>query len=195
MAPFRSIQFHRPIGLAMDQNESIIVAETLSNTIRRVSISENRVKTIAGNVLAGHIDGIAAKARFKYPTYIVLDKITGNIYDADKNCVFRQIDTRSGNVSTFVGDGRAGWVDDIGSKARFFGPRGMAIVNGSMFVGEVFNRKSKSRTDQLLRLSVIACSATSSRTIEISSGAIKLIFFTYGILTSIGFGLLALKAM
>lgn len=91
-------EFDGPIGIALDKQGSIIVADAYNDLIRRVS-SDGSVITIAGSGSPGFIDGNASIARFNTPSGVAVDS-HGNIFVADTgNNTVRKI-TPQGEVST-----------------------------------------------------------------------------------------------
>ena len=88
----------------------------------------------------GAADGIGAQARFSFPGGIAVDS-AGNIYVADTgNNTIRKI-SPSGEVRTLAGlAGQSGQIDDIGAKARFRAPLGIAVdAAGNLYVSEFAN--------------------------------------------------------
>lgn len=84
-------RFHRPMGLALDLDGSVIVADSGNHLIRRVTPA-GVVTTIAGQAnVAGRLDGSAGEAQFKSPQAVAVDG-SGTIYVADtKNRRIRRI--------------------------------------------------------------------------------------------------------
>jgi hypothetical protein len=95
-------RFNFPQGVAVDDLNNIYVADTDSDTIRKIT-SGGAVSTIAGFPGAyGSVNQPGAAARFSNPGGLVVDP-AGNIYIADKqNESIRQI-TSAGAVSTIAG--------------------------------------------------------------------------------------------
>lgn len=85
-----SATFNRPSGVALDTSGNIFVADTVNNTIRRISTAGD-VTTIAGTAGAGgYLDGVGAAVRFNRPYSIVLDA-NSNLFIADSaNHVIRR---------------------------------------------------------------------------------------------------------
>lgn len=79
--PARSAEFDVPIGIGVDAQGYVCVADTGAHRIRRIS-PDGVVSTIAGSGNAGYIDGPAAGAEFWYPTDIAIGP-NGNLYVAD----------------------------------------------------------------------------------------------------------------
>ncbi len=126
-------------GVAVDGVGNVYVADTQNGEVRKVT-SAGIVRTIAGSVSPGSVDGIGSSARFSGPARLAVDG-AGNVYVADtKNHVIREI-TSLGMVSTIAGSaGNAGSADGIGSDARFNSPHGVAVDSaGSVYVADSGN--------------------------------------------------------
>ena len=91
-------QFNGPIGVAVDADGVVYVADTYNDRIRRIS-ANGEVTTIAGGKRAGLADGAAAQALFDTPTGLALSA-AGELYIADTgNSAVRKLG-KDGNVST-----------------------------------------------------------------------------------------------
>jgi hypothetical protein len=87
---------------------------------------QGRVDTLAGSGTAGLADGASQTAEFNSPQDLAVDA-AHNVYVADTNnhCI-RKIDT-SGVVTTIAGSAVSGYVDGIGTDARFDSPAGISL--------------------------------------------------------------------
>lgn len=135
-----SSSFNNPGGIAIDASGNLYIADLLNNMIRGISLSNQKVTTIAGNAdTTLDRDGPDSTALFYYPTSVAVDA-SGNIYVAEYvTNVIRKIST-NGIVSTFAGNGQAGWVDSTGTAAEFNGPSGLAIdKSGNLYVADTYN--------------------------------------------------------
>jgi sugar lactone lactonase YvrE len=94
--PTLTVQFNVPIGITIDGQGTIYVADTGAHRIRLIS-PDGTVSTVAGSGLAGYADGPATIAQFWYPTDIAVGD-DGSLYVADwKNHRIRLISDRSPN--------------------------------------------------------------------------------------------------
>jgi len=126
--------FHQPEGLAVDTSRNVFVADAWNHTIRKITPSAI-VTTLAG--LAGNpgsVDGTNSKARFNRPSGIAVDN-GGNLFVTDSlNHTIRKI-TPAGLVTTVAGlAGVWGNADGTNSRARFFLPQGIVLLNTSNLV-------------------------------------------------------------
>jgi sugar lactone lactonase YvrE len=99
--PGGAAQFDVVIGIAVDDEGNVYVAETGGHRIRRISPA-GVVTTVAGSGTAGYADGPAAAAAFWYPTDLAIGP-SGELYVADwKNQRIRVIvpSKRPGQVAS-----------------------------------------------------------------------------------------------
>ncbi len=139
-----SASFDSPGGLAIDAAGNVYVADSGNNRIRKIDTGGN-VTTVAGNGVAGDTDGTggpSGSAQFAWPTGIAADG-AGNLFVADTgNNRIRKIDPE-GNVTTFAGNGSAGFADGSGGRsgsAELRWPGGVALgAAGDLFVADQDN--------------------------------------------------------
>ncbi|MCL2760763.1 MAG: NHL repeat-containing protein [Desulfuromonadales bacterium] len=132
-----AVQFKNPQGVAVDAVGNVYVADTLNNSIRKV--------TPAGLVSTlGVTDGTTgAVMLFNYPTDVAVDA-AGNIYVADySNNSIRKI-TPAGVGSTLAGS-TAGFANGAGATARFNNPAGVA-VDTNVYVADQGNNSIRKIT-------------------------------------------------
>ncbi len=100
--PGTQARFNGPIGIAVDDQGRVIVADTYNDRIRSIA-TDGIVTTIAGGAGSGSDDGAVDQARFDTPCGIATDA-AGNVYVADSgNGAIRRIDA-AGTVSTLARD-------------------------------------------------------------------------------------------
>lgn len=114
-----------PTGLCVDKQGNIIVADYYNHCIRKIT-PDGYVTTIAGTGRAGYADGTGRYAAFNYPIAVACDS-KNNIYVADTyNNTIRKI-SPSGEVTTFIGDGRPGYKDGDARTARINQPLSLSM--------------------------------------------------------------------
>jgi len=139
--------FYGPRGISFDAQGNAYVADLGNNVIRKITTA-GVVSTLAGNTIAGYINGEAATAEFYNPTATAVDA-TGNIYVADRtNNLIRKV-TSAGVVSKFAGyeapSGYSqiavpGYADGDASSAVFNYPVALANDNaGNIYVADFKN--------------------------------------------------------
>lgn len=130
-----SASFNNPLGIAVDANENVYVADYSNNMIRKITPA-GVVTTLAGTTTAGSNNGAAGLATFNGPSGIALSP-SGTLYVAEWfNSDIRQI-SPAGVVSTLAGSGAAGSDDGVGTAATFSLPVSIAIgTNGVLYVAD-----------------------------------------------------------
>ena len=140
-------QFRSPFDICMDNDGNMYVSDFENQYIRKIS-ADGMVSTVAGNGIAGYVDGPAATAEFNYPRGIVRDA-SGNLYVSDSwNHRIRKIDA-SGVVSTYAGGGNIFGVQSVSefkdgadTTARFYTPCGLSIdAEGNIYVADAYNHR------------------------------------------------------
>ena len=130
-------RFSGPGGTAVDSAGNVFVADTQTQTIRKI-IPGGLVSTLAGSAWnPGSTDGTGSAAQFNSPVGVAVDN-AGNVYVADRlNHTIRKI-TSGGTVTTLAGSAKVpGSADGKGSAARFNSPVGVAVDSaGNLYVAE-----------------------------------------------------------
>jgi DNA-binding beta-propeller fold protein YncE len=140
-------RFNDPIGVVMDGEDNVIVADAENHCIRKIT-PQGHVSTLAGTGVYGHRDGEGTVAQFHRPTGIAMDA-DGNFFVADSfNHRIRKI-TPQGQVSTLAGTGAHGHRDGEGAVALFDYPEGVAVDgDGNVIVADEFNHRIRRITPQ-----------------------------------------------
>ncbi len=134
-----------PAGIAVDKVGNLYVSASLDHTIRKYTADTWTGSVIAGQSgVSGYVNGIGSVAQFASPWGIAIDGndnlyVAGNgtwdggTYNPDQS--IRLIEAGTWNVSTFAGNGSAGFVNAIGESAAFSGPGGVCVdKNGTVYV-------------------------------------------------------------
>ncbi|MDR6370653.1 sugar lactone lactonase YvrE [Chryseobacterium bernardetii] len=135
-----SAMFNRPAGVAVDDVGNVYVADTGNYRLRKITPSGN-VSTLAGDGTQGFADGSPNIVKFNGINDLIVDAF-GNIYVSDfYNNRIRKV-SPSGDVSTFAGNGTAGFADGDNATAQFKNPAGIAIdKEGIIYVADQNNNR------------------------------------------------------
>ena len=133
-------RFDTPLGVTLDQNGTLYVADSANHLIRLIT-SNAVVTTLAGSPgVWGSSDGVGSNALFNCPVGVAVDS-HGNVFVSDaNNHTIRKI-TPAGVVSTWAGSPQAdGSADGTGTAALFGKPAEMRIdASDNLFVVDSFN--------------------------------------------------------
>lgn len=128
-------QFNQPIGITMDGDGNLYVADAGNNRIRKINPS-GIVTTLAGGS-GGFADGTGSDAKFNFPFSVTIDA-SNNLLVADiGNNRLRKV-TLSGVVTTFAGNGQSNFVDGPLATATMYNPTSVVIdpSSGNIYVSQ-----------------------------------------------------------
>ena len=135
-------QLNTPSYLVIDGAGNLFFADSGNNAIREIVLATGQIETIAGTGAMGYTgDGSAATAAaLNAPQGLGFDD-SGNLYIADTgNNVIRKISASTGNISTFAGNGVAGYVSGAAASSEFNQPWGVfAASNGKVYIADFDN--------------------------------------------------------
>ena len=117
-------KFNAPIGVAVDKQGVIYVADTYNDIIRKIE-RDGTVKTIAGRI-QGNADGNAADARFDTPSGLAVAEAGLLIADTGNHRI-RRLD-KTGQVQTIAGIGKNGSNDGQINEDSFYEPRAILVT-------------------------------------------------------------------
>jgi prepilin-type N-terminal cleavage/methylation domain-containing protein len=130
-------QFNYPLGIAVDTQGNVYVADDQNDNIRKIT-SSGVVTTLAGSGQGGYADGAGAAAEFSNPDGVTADAY-GNVYVADRSNQRIRMISFDGTVSTVAGSS-SGYADGIGTASKFKRPYGLAIDPvGTLYVADTNN--------------------------------------------------------
>ncbi len=137
--PSGTAEFAYVNGIALDPAGDIFVADSDAHRVRKIAL-DGTVTTVAGNGIAGFVDGPASSAEFEGPGSLAVDA-AGNILASDGYRI-RRVDSL-GNVTTIAGTGTAGFRDGTGGAdgtAEFNGVDGLTIdASGNILAADYGN--------------------------------------------------------
>jgi gliding motility-associated-like protein len=131
--------FYEPDALTIDNSGNLYVSDLGNNLIRKIT-PQGLVTTLAGGgQQPGFVNGADVLARFNGPRGLAVD-VAGNVYVADQaNNAVRKI-TAAGLVTTYAGNGSAGFKNANGKAATFNTPTGAGLdVSGNLYVTDASN--------------------------------------------------------
>jgi sugar lactone lactonase YvrE len=136
-------QFNAPGGLASDTAGNLFIADTGNHAVRKMTLDGN-ISTIAGSGLPGYSgdNGPAALAVFNGPQGLAADPF-GTLYIADtNNNAVRKI-SASGVITTYAGNGTAGYTYDgfFSRQSELNAPVGLAVSSGNLYIGDSANNR------------------------------------------------------
>lgn len=177
-----SARFSVPDGITTD-GTNLYVADTGSNTVRKVVISTGQVTTLAGTSgVTGSADGTGAAASFNYPTQITTDGTYLYVTDTDNEAV-RKIVISTGQVSTLAGNpGVVGAADGTGSAATFDFPSGITTDGANLYVADENNETIRKVVIATGQVTTIAGTAGTQGTTD-GTGASALFVGPVGVTT------------
>jgi sugar lactone lactonase YvrE len=146
--PAAQAQLGEPEGLALDSQGNLYIADAVNNRIRVVTTA-GIISTLAGSGTeydgAGFFGGYsgdggeATSAFLNYPTGVAVDS-SNNVYIADRNnTVIRVVSGLTGIITTFAGNGVAGYSGDGGAatSAELNSPRGVTTdSSGNVYIAD-----------------------------------------------------------
>jgi len=161
--PATAAQLNDPRGIALDSFGNIYISDTGNNVVRIVDHSSGVITTVAGSGYAGFGgDGGAATSisvKLNAPRGLAVDA-SGNLYIADTgNNRIRRVDHSTGLITTYAGNGTAGFAGDgaPAASAKLSGPRGLAInAAGDLFIGDSDNNRIRKIDHLTLNISTLA---------------------------------------
>ena len=134
----RDTNLHLPFGVALDQNDKLLIIDRSHYRIRRVDPKHGSIETVAGNgvkMFAGD-GGPAAGAKLSFPHGIAVDK-NGNLLISDKGHYRIRRVSKDGTINTIAGNGIRGNIGDglPALKASIYGATSLKLNNkGEIFI-------------------------------------------------------------
>lgn len=143
--PASAAQLADPNGIARGPDGALYVCDTMNHRIRKVG-RDGTITTVAGSGEKGYAGdgGPALAAKLNEPYEVRFDR-TGNVCWVERlnHCV-RQLDAKSGRISTLAGNGTSGYSGDNGpaTKAQLSEPHSLGFDrHGNLYIADVRNHR------------------------------------------------------
>ncbi len=132
--------FVEPFGICFDTSGNLYVADVGKHCISLVKPG-GEVSVYAGTMKDSTLDGTLKTASLSSPSGICFDQ-KGNMFIAGFGDESIRKITPDGNVTTYAGTGKTGYVDGPADSAQFSSPRGLCIDSkGNIYVGDCWNHR------------------------------------------------------
>jgi DNA-binding beta-propeller fold protein YncE len=149
--------FNNPTQIASD-GTSLYVADSGNSAIRRITLADFKVMTIAGQAgTAGKTEGGPKKSLFSGPRGVAVDKKA--VYVADTgNDIIRKIDINTLETSTIAGTGEEGDKDGPALQAQFNNPGAICTDGAFLYILDADNhsiRKMDLNANTVTKLTLV----------------------------------------
>ncbi len=144
-APSEPSELSSPSSVVLAPNGMAYIADTGNNLVKSLSPS-GTFSTVAGNAVSGFTGdgGPAIDASLSDPTSVAVGR-NGNLYIADSgNQRIREVDLRTGVISTVAGNGATGFTGDGGPAidASLSDPTSVAVgPHGNLYIVDRYNNR------------------------------------------------------
>jgi sugar lactone lactonase YvrE len=146
-----SATLYKPMGLALDSDGNLYVADTFNHRVRKINMSTGIITTVAGSsqlpMNSATAEGIgdnrpATEAYLFFPHDIAIDA-ADNLYIADtQNHKTRKVFNSTNIITTIAGDGYMGNAGNggVATSARLSSPKGVAVdADGNVYISDTDN--------------------------------------------------------
>lgn len=168
--------FNSPVGLAIDENGTLYVADSGNNAIRKIS-PLGEVTTLAG-LVQGFADGVGIAAKFNHPTVLACDR-TGTLYVMDQGSVVRKVMPDGATTTLSGASGAVGVACDEDGNVYFSSTDAVYAghANPNVIITRVFSVTQAGASAQLAEFSSVnlgglpGLSAASSGALVVAGGS------------------------
>ncbi|RAJ90040.1 putative secreted protein (Por secretion system target) [Larkinella arboricola] len=153
--PATSAGLYSPMGLAIDAQGNLFIADESNHRIRKVT-PNGIITTVAGNGTKGFggDGGAATQASLYYPSWVVVDWL-GSLFICDKNNHRIRKVTPDGIITTVAGNGKLGFEGDGGAatQASLAYPQSIVVdEQGTLFINDLSRIRQVSRDGTITTL-------------------------------------------
>jgi hypothetical protein len=135
-----------PVGVSLDTNGDIYIADTYNHRVRKVTVSTGIITTVAGTGVEGSSGdaGLAVNARLNLPGGVSVDSAR-NIYISDTfNNRIRKVTVSTGIITAVAGTASPGYSGDAGPppSAQLNNPTGATFdSDGNIYIADWTNHR------------------------------------------------------
>lgn len=153
--------FSGPTGVTTDLAGNIFVSDLANNRIRLIS-SMGFVSSFIGSGFPGGANGVGTNAQLTQPSNFAFDAtFTAGFIVEQQGHRIRRVEMTTGLVSTFVGNGVAGFLDAMGTNSQFNLPTvALWHISGVLFIAD--NKNNRVRLASLTTFSVTTFAGNSN---------------------------------
>ncbi len=143
--PATAAHMEQPTGICIDGDGNLYIADKGNSRIRKMNTTTGIITTVAGNGTNGYggDNGPATAAKLSNPVSVCIDNTTNDLYIADfNNHRIRIVDGTTGIITTFAGNGIAGYSGNAGPavNAQLTQPNGVFMSKkGNLYVSDYGN--------------------------------------------------------
>ena len=160
-----SAQLDAPMGVAVDGNGDLFIADSGNNLIREVDASSQDISTVAGSGISGYSGngGPPASAELCYPTSVAVagnseTGSAGSIFIADGiDNAIREVNVAANQITTVAGIGLGNYSGDRGAAtaADLYDPTAVAVAEqqGTGSAGDIYVADSANNVVRQVNLS------------------------------------------
>lgn len=169
-------QIDFPVGVAVDQQSNLYIADANNSRIRKVNLSSGNISTVAGNGSIGFSGdgGLATDAALHRARQVAVDA-QGNLYITDlDNQRIRKVDAVTKIITTIAGTGVAGFSGDgnLATLAQLHMPRGVQVdASGNIFIADRDNHRIRKIDITTNNISTIAGTGTAGFSVNLATSA------------------------
>jgi cytochrome c peroxidase len=149
--PARNAGLSVPLGMSLDNNDNLYIADYGNNMIRRIDAQSGEISTVAGTGKLGYSGdgGQAVFARLNRPYNVYADDDGGLFVSDAGNHRVRHVDLASGVITTIAGSGSFGYspAPELAVQSKFKGPFSVTKdADNTLYVAEYFGHRIRKIT-------------------------------------------------
>jgi cytochrome c peroxidase len=144
--PARAAGLSTPLGMSLDRNDNLYIADYGNNMIRRIDAQSGEISTVAGTGHRGFAGdgGLAVFAHLNRPYNVFADDDGGLFISDAGNHRVRHVDLASGVITTIAGTGTFGYSPEaeLAARSEFKGPFSVIKdADNTLYIAEYFGHR------------------------------------------------------